>query len=64
MVGGAAEVALGIGGTGAGGIDFVGSSSYYVCSACGDTGDVGLGGAPRGAEYPTNCVHLSRMNRS
>ena len=64
MVGGAAEVASGIGGTGAGGIDSVGSSSCYACSACGDTEGVGLGGAPRGAEYPTNCVHLLRMNRS
>nr|CAN70504.1 hypothetical protein VITISV_024960 [Vitis vinifera] len=64
VVGGIVEVALGIGGAGVGGIDSVGSSSCCAYSACGGTRNAGLGGAPRGAEYPTNCVHLLRVNRS
>ena len=64
VVGGSVEVASGIGGAVAGGTDYVGSSSYCVCSACGGIGGAGLGRALRGAEYPANCVHLSRVNRS
>ena len=43
-------MASSIGAVGAGGTDFVGNSSYYVCSTCGGTGGVGLGGALRGVE--------------
>ena len=50
VVGGAIEVASGIGGAEAGGTDSMGSSSCCACSACGGTGDAGLGGATRGAE--------------
>ena len=64
MIGRSLEVALGIGGAGVGGTDSVGSLSYCVCSAYGGTKGAGLGRAPRGAEYPANCVHLSRVNRS
>ena len=64
MVGGVVEVALGIGGTGAGGTDSVGSSSCCACLACGGIGGAGMGRAPRGAEYPANCVHLSRVKWS
>ncbi|WKA10570.1 hypothetical protein VitviT2T_028135 [Vitis vinifera] len=64
VVGGSVEVASSIGGAVAGGTDYVGSSSYCVCSACGGTGGAGLGRALRGAEYPANCVHLSRVNHS
>ena len=63
VVGGVVEVASGIGGAGAGGIDSMESSSYCACLAYGGTGGVGLGGAPRGAKYLANCVHLSRVNR-
>ena len=44
VVGGAAEVASGVG---TGGAVSVGSSPY---SACGDTGGATMGGAPGGAE--------------
>ena len=54
VVGGVVEVASGIGGVGVGGTNSMGSSSCYACSACGGTKDAGLGGAPRGAEYPAN----------
>ena len=37
VVGGIVEVALGIGGAGVGGTDFVGSMSRYACLACGGT---------------------------
>ena len=50
VVGGSVEVASGIGGAVVGGTDYVGSSSYCVCSACGGIGGAGLGRAPRGAE--------------
>ena len=50
VVGGAVEVASGIGGAGAGGIDSMGSSSCCACSACGGIGGAGLGGAPRVVE--------------
>ena len=53
-----------IGAAGAGGTDFVGSLSCCAYSACGGIGVGGLGGARRGAEYPANCVHLLRVNRS
>ena len=43
-------MASGIGVVGAGGIDSMGNSFCYVCSAYGGTGGAGLGGAPRGAE--------------
>ena len=64
VVGGAVEVSSGIGGVRAGGIDSVESSSYYACLAYGVIRSASLGGAPRGAEYPANCVHLSRVNHS
>ena len=64
VVGGAVEVSSSIGGAGAGGTDSVGSSSCCAYLAYGGTGGAGLGGAPRGAEYSNNCVHLSRMNHS
>ena len=64
VVGGAVKVASSIGAAGAGGTNFVGSSSCYACLAYGGTKDAGLGGAARGAEYPANCVHFSRVNHS
>ena len=64
VVRGSIEVASAISGAGAGGTDSVGSSSCYACSACGGNGGAGLGRAPRGAEYPANYVHLSRVNHS
>ena len=64
VVEGVVEVASGIGGAGAGGTDSVGSSFYCACSAYGGIRGAGLGRAPRGAEYPANCVHLSRVKWS
>ena len=50
VVGGAVKVASSIGAAGAGGTNFVGSSSCCACSAYGGTGGAGLGGTSRGAE--------------
>ena len=44
-IGGSIEVALGIGGVEAGGIELMGSSSSCACSAWASTGDAGLGAA-------------------
>ena len=64
VAGGSVAVTSGIGGAGASGTDSVRSSSCYACSACGGTGGAGLGGAPRDAEYPANCVIFSRVKCS
>ena len=57
-------MASGIGGAGVGDTDSVGSLSYCAYSAYGGTGGASLSRAPRGAEYPANCVYLSRVNHS
>ena len=69
VAGGSVKVAWGIDGVArAIGIDSVGRSCCYACSACAGTRDAGLGGAASSVDsiifLPTNCVYWSRVKWS